>query len=146
MKSYGDILEFTEDRNADLMRAYRYQIRKARHIHAGKVAKALVNMPASRFWVSEKRARNVVGALIEGKDLPENMRPSKCEMFSEIYRRVLELRKARPEAPVLDLIREVIYSPAPKFYMLPRSAMHIIYKIKKGHHNDSLKNRYTFSR
>lgn len=136
MKPYGSILEFTRERNADLMRAYRYQIGRARHIRMREIGSAIVNMPASRFWVSEERATIVVSSLLSGRDLPETMRPTKCEMFSEIYRRVLELRKKRPTATIFQLVCEVVNSPAPKFYMLPRSAMDIIYKIKKGYYDE----------
>lgn len=141
MKPVGSILEFTRQRNEDLMRAYRHQISRARHIRMFDIARALVNMPAARFWVSEERAAIVVSAMIAGRDLPSNMRPTKCEMFSEIYHRVIRLRKRRPSAPLFDLICEVVNSPAPKFYMLPRSAMDIIYKIKKGFYDEFFRSR-----
>ena len=134
MKPAGSILEFTKERNADLMRAYRHQIRNARHIHLREIAPAVVNMPASRFWVSEERATIVVSSMLAGHDLPHNMRPTKCEMFSEIYHRVIKLRSKHPGVPVRQLISEVIHSPAPKFYMGPRFAMEIIYKIKNGYY------------
>ena len=139
MKPYGSILEFTRERNEDLMRAYRQQIRQARHIRMRDIGAAIVNMPSARFWVSEERATIVVSALLSGRDLPENMRPTKCEMFSEIYRRVLKLRRERPKASVFELVCEVVNSPAPKFYMLPRSAMDIIYKIKNGYYDEFFK-------
>lgn len=69
------------------------------------------------------------------------MRPSKREMFTEIYNRVVALKKHRPDAPLLDLVAKVVNSPAPKFYMKPRCAMEIIYKIKKGFY-DKQKRRY----
>ena len=141
MKPYGSILEFTRERNADLMRAYRHQIRQARHIRMRDIGAAIVNMPAARFWVSEERATIVVSALLSGRDLPENMRPTKCEMFSEIYHRVLKLRRERPKASVFELVCEVVNSPAPKCYMLPRSAMDIIYKIKNGYYDEFFKTR-----
>lgn len=146
MKPYGSILEFTRERNADLMRAYRHQIRRARHIRMKDIGAAIVNMPAARFWVSEERATIVVSALLSGRDLPGNMRPTKCEMFSEIYHRVLRLRRERPKASVFDLVCEVVNSPAPKFYMLPRSAMDIIYKIKNGYYDDFFKARTVLCR
>lgn len=105
------------------------------------IGAAIVNMPAARFWVSEERATIVVSALLSGRDLPENMRPTKCEMFSEIYHRVLKLRRERPKASVFELVCEVVNSPAPKFYMLPRSAMDIIYKIKNGYNDEFFKAR-----
>lgn len=141
MKPYGSILEFTKERNADLMRAYRYQLRCAGFIRMRDISVAVVNMPASRFWVSEERATIVVSALLAGRDLPDNMRPTKCAMFSEIYHRVLKLRKKRPAASVFDLVCEVVNSPAPKFYMLPRSAMDIIYKIKNGYYDEFFQKR-----
>lgn len=139
MKPHGSILEFTRERNADLMRAYRLQISCARNIKMKEIRAAIVNMPASRFWVSEERATIVVSDLLSGRPLPKNMRPTKCEMFLEIYRRVLELRKERPTATVYDLVSEVINSPAPKFYMRQRTAMDIIYKIKKGYYDEFFK-------
>lgn len=145
MKPHGSILEFTKERNADLMRAYRHQIARARHIRMKDIGAAIVNMPSVRFWVSEERATIVVSALIAGRDLPENMRPTKCEMFSEIYRRVLKLRKKRPLCSLSELVCEVINSPAPKFYMLPRSAMDIIYKIKNGYYDEFFKARSVVS-
>lgn len=141
MKPYGSILEFTRERNADLMRAYRHQIRKPGHIRMSDIGAAIVNMPAARFWVSEERAAIVVSALLAGRDLPHNMRPTKCEMFSEIYRRVIALRRSRPKATLFDLVSQVVNSPAPKFYMLPRSAMDIIYKIKNGYYDELFKAR-----
>lgn len=146
MKPYGSILEFTRDRNDDLMRAYRHQIGKARYIRMRDVGHAVVNMPAARFWVSEERATIVVSAMMAGRDLPANMRPTKCEMFSEIYRRVLRLRRRRPRATIFELVCEVVNSPAPKFYMLPRSAMDIIYKIKNGYYDELYKSNPIFSR
>lgn len=136
MKPHGSILEFTRERNNDLMRAYRHQIKRARHISMRSIAADIVEMPAARFWVSEERATIVISALLAGRDLPANMRPTKCEMFSEIYRRFLNLRHSRPHDSVYALVSEVVNSPAPKFYMLPRSAMDIIYKIKKGYYDE----------
>lgn len=145
MKPFGSILEFTRERNADLMRAYRYQIGRTRNIRMREIRNAIVNMPASRFYVSEERATIVVSALLSGRDLPESMRPAKREMFSEIYRRVLELRKKHPSATVFQLVCEVVNSPAPKFYMRPRAAMDIIYKIKKGYYDELFRKKPVIS-
>ena len=137
MKPFGSILEFTKERNEDLMRAYRHQINLTPHIHMKDVAAAVVNMPAARFWVSEERAAIVISALMAGRELPHNMRSPKREMFHEIYRRVLDLRKAKPDTPLFDLVCEVVNSPAPKFYLRPRAAVFIIYNIKKGYYDQA---------
>lgn len=76
----------------------------------------------------------VVSAMRKGKPILDTMRPTKREMFQEIYRRVDALREKYPDSTLFDLVMEVVNSPAPKFYMRPRCAMEIIYKIKKGYY------------
>lgn len=135
MKYHGCILEFTEERNKELMRAFRLAIEKQEHINIADISETIVNTPCSRFWVSEERAMVVVAALIKGKPVLEAMRPTKQEMFKEIYRRVIKTQQQQPELSLFQTIIKVVNSPAPKFYMKPRCAMEIIYKIKKGHYN-----------
>ena len=138
MKSPGSILEFTHDRNRELMSAFRKAIADRPFIDITEVSEAIVNMPCSRFWVSEERAMVVVTAMLKGKPILAAMRPTKREMFQEIYNRVLRLRASRPDAPISILVSQVVNSPAPKFYMRPRCAMEIIYKIKKGFYKKPL--------
>lgn len=123
------------------MTAFRETITKSKFIDITEISEIIVNMPCSRFWVSEERALTIVAALLKGKNILHTMRPSKREMFTEIYNRVVALKKHRPDAPLLDLVAKVVNSPAPKFYMKPRCAMEIIYKIKKGFY-DKQKRRY----
>ena len=137
MKYRGCILEFTHQRNDELMRAFREALDKRPFIDISEVSEVIVNMPCSRFWVSEERAMVVVSAIIKGKPVLDTMRPTKREMFQEIYNRVCLLRQQQPDAPLFDLVMDVVNSPAPKFYMRPRCAMEIIYKIKKGLYNDA---------
>lgn len=135
MKYFGSILEFTELRNAELMRAYREAISQCEVISIVEISEKIVNMPCARFWVSEERATIVCTAIMQGKPILDTMRPMKREMFLEIYNRVIELQKNDKDAKLCHLVRDVVNSPAPKFYMLPRSAMEIIYLIKKGHYD-----------
>ena len=132
MKYRGCILEFTHQRNDELMRAFREALDKRPFIDISEVSEVIVNMPCSRFWVSEERAMVVVSAILKGKPVLDTMRPTKREMFQEIFNRVALLRQQQPHAQLFDLVMEVVNSPAPKFYMRPRCAMEIIYKIKKG--------------
>ncbi len=135
MKYHGCILEFTDERNKELMRAFREAINKRAFIDITEISEEVVNMPCSRFWVSEERAMVVVAALIKGKPVLDAMRTTKREMFQEIYSRVQEYQKQFPDASLFELVLKAVNSPSPKFYMTPRSAMEIIYKIKKGHYN-----------
>ncbi len=131
MKYIGSILEFTRDRNADLMRAFREQLASARHVIMPEIFKMVADSPASRFWVSEKRAVIVISAMAAGKPMPR-MRSNKREMFEEIYRRFLIENKKNPQKTIYELVTKIIYQPAPKFYFTPRTVGEIIYRIKKG--------------
>lgn len=132
MKYHGCILEFTEERNRELMRVFKQLIDESAFIDIAQISQALVNSPCARFWVSEERATVVVQAIIKGKPVLDGMRPTKREMFLEIYQRVMGLRRKCPNETLFNLVLRVVNSPAPKFYMRPRCAMEIIYKIKKG--------------
>ena len=134
MKYHGCILEFTDKRNEELMNAFRKAIAERDFIDITEVSQVIVNMPCSRFWVSEERAMVVVAALAKGKPVLDTMRPTKREMFQEIYNRVTAIRETSNE-PLFDIVMRVVHSPAPKFYMRPRCAMEIIYKIKKGYYD-----------
>lgn len=131
MKHPGCILEFTEQRNKELMRAFRMAIQECTFIDIAKISERIVNTPCARFWVSEERAMVVIQAIIKGKPILNTMRPTKKEMFLEIYKRVNELQKQKNKKSLAQIISKVVNQPAPKFYMKPRCAMEIIYKIKK---------------
>ncbi len=141
VKYSGCILEFTDERNRELMRAFRQVLSQRKFIDIAEISQTVVNMPCSRFWVSEERATGVVAALIKGKPVLDVMRPTKREMFTEIFRRVMDIRKECDGLPLAIIVMRVVNSPAPKFYMKPRCAMEIIYKIKKGFY-EKQKRRY----
>lgn len=132
MKNFGSIFEFTHQRNADLMRAYRHHAALMRRIDARELGRRVVNSPSARFWVSAERATVVVSQLLRGLPVLQSMRRPKREMFEEIFRRYLSLRRSMPSARIIDVVAAVVDSPAPKFYMAPRSAIETIYKIKSG--------------
>lgn len=131
MKYLGSILDFTKERNADLMRAFREQLALARFIVMPEIFELVAQSPASRFWVSEERAAIVISAMLAGKKLPR-MRSNKREMFEEIYRRFLIERKNNPDKSVYELVTGIVSQPAPKFYLTPRTVGEFIYRIKNG--------------
>ncbi len=131
MKPHGTKFEYEEERNADLMRAYREEIAAVSYIRMPDIYHAIVNRPSARFWVSEERAAIVISAMMRGIPI-DDMRPLKREMFQEIYRRVLALKQRMPYESVCRLVFRVVASPAPKFYLTPGSAKVIICRIKKA--------------
>lgn len=132
MKSYGSVLAFTRERNAALLKAYIEQIDTVGFIRLSEIGEKIVNSPAPRFWVSEERAAVVVSAIMRGKPVLETMRPTKREMFKEIYRRVVALKKEHPDWKLCQSVFKVVNSPAPKFYMEPSSALERLFKIRNG--------------
>lgn len=140
MKYYGSILDFTQERNQELVRVYQEELSKAGYIVMLKIFEQVANSPCSRFWVSEERAAIVISTLLAGKVIP-NMRKNKREMFDEIFRRFLIVREQYPEKSIYALAIMVVNQPAPKFYMTPRTVGELIYRIKNGWYNKQF-NRY----
>lgn len=132
MKHQGCILQFTEQRNKELMRAYRRVIESSSFIDLSEISVKVVNSPCSRFWVSEERSMAVISAILKGKPILDSMRPMKREMYQDMLEIVLRLRNERPNDPLSDIVSDAVHSPAKKFYMMPRCSIEIIYKIKNG--------------
>lgn len=130
MKYVGSYFAYEQARNSDLMRAYETVFNANRGAKKEEIYKRVVEMPSSRFWVSEERAATIVLNIIKGDKL-ESMKPKKRLMYFEIYRRVMEAKKKDPDAPISYLTFDVVSSPAPQFYLTPQSAKTIISKIKR---------------
>ncbi len=130
MKPHGSKVEYEKERNDDLMRAYHRLIQDTDYICLAEVYRNVVNMPAERFWVSEERAAIVISAIMKGDQL-KGMRQTKREMFQEIHRRAMILKRQKPQMSVYDLAFNVVRQPAPKFYMTPGYARSIIFQHKK---------------
>ena len=130
MKQFGSSCEFAVLREADLLRAYFSCLGVCAFIKMPDIFRRVVNLPSSRFWVSETRASVVIAAIERGDQL-EKMRSNKREMFFEIYRRYQLLRSQFPTTPTSHLVGRVIEQAAPKFYLSPSSAKIIILKARK---------------
>lgn len=130
MKNFGSKSEYHKERTCDLLNAYFRYLKTCKHVSMPDVFKCVVNMPASRFWVSASRAAVVIASIMHGDRLCY-MRPNKREMFFEIYRRVIELRHSHSNWSIPKLIEAVIAQPAPKFYLAPGSARVLILKARK---------------
>lgn len=129
-KIVGSTLEYTEERITALMEEYDRYIASCEYIRMSEVFDHIVNQPCRRFWVSNIRAAVVVARMLKGCKL-KNMRPSKKEMFQEIFRRVCKMKEQFPSMPLFQLVAEVVAQPAPKFYLTASSAKIMVYKAKK---------------
>lgn len=123
-------MEYSKERTDDLMRAYEEYISTCNYIRMPDVYNNVVNMPASRFWVSDIRAALVMSAMMRGEADLDSMWPMRKEMYEEIYRRVIELRKKHPTLSTYELCSIVVQQQAPKFYLTAGSAKMIICKAR----------------
>lgn len=112
------------------MDVYHQLVSDVKYVCLPAIYRDIVNKPASRFYVSEERAAIVVGAMMRGVSI-DSMIPNKREMFTEIFRRAMDIRKEHPNMPILEVVSQVVRQPAPKFYLTPGSAKAIIFKAKR---------------
>ena len=130
MKRKGNKMIYADERIDDLMSCYFKYIRECPHINMNDVYAHIVEMPASRFWVSEKRASTIVYAISRGDKLP-SLRPLKRMMFEEIYRRCIKLQKRHPSLTLGQCCEIVVAEPAPRFYISAGSAKIIMSRIRR---------------
>jgi hypothetical protein len=142
MKHFGAKMEYADERVRDLMKAYDNYIANCSHIEMQTVYQTVVNMPAPRFYVSEKRASIVVSELLKGHPCRNKL---KNEMFTEICRRVMELKKSNPTLGITELCAIVVQQPAPKFYMAAASAKMLIIRTRKKWIKEKLKRLYLYA-
>lgn len=122
--------ECEQERNSELMRCYRQLLYSSKQIRRKEIFSKLVNMPCSRFWVSEFRAAIVLSDMFNGKDI-SGMRPNSQQMYNEIFRRACKLREQHPDMTYFLLAFHVVNQPAPCFYLTTNSAEAIISRIKR---------------
>ena len=132
MRLKGSIFLFQDCRDRDLMRAFRKQLSIcSKDDKLTDILIATVNSPSERFWVTEKRAFDIIVKIRNGDNLDWMKQENKKEMFFEINNRVsIEMQK-HPRISLKSAVENVIIQTAPKFYLTPKSAKVIIHKIKK---------------
>ena len=131
MKHPGAKAIYEKERNEDLMKAYREELAACSVVQMPDIYKKVVNRKTKRFYVSEERAAIVIAKMMKGDKL-YGMRDTKIDMYNEIYKRVVAMKKKHPDMSTYDLTFKVVQQPAPKFYMTPGSAKVTICKIKKA--------------
>lgn len=130
MKKKGSVVEFSGERDREILQCYRSCI-KERDVIDFTVYDDIVEMPASRFWVSEPRAAAVVSSMLRGDDIP-GMNSERRRMYEEIMRRVVILRDENPKMSLTRAVFNVVNSEAPRFYISAFTARSIIYRLQRG--------------
>lgn len=129
MKKIGSVVEFTPQRDDELLKAFKSQLHLLGTIPLQEIFTRAAMQPASRFWVSERRAMIVISKMIKGDQIL-SMNPKKREMFYEIFRRVKSMIKDEPGITLTEATFRAVNSPAPEFYLTPKSARAMIYRLR----------------
>ena len=130
MKHKGSRCDFTKERDADILRAYKEVISVRDNIGLLEIERRLLQSPSKRFWVSVDRAYNVILNMLNGKSI-SNMNSQKREMFQEIFRRFKIYSKEHPSLTKMDVIWNVCNQEAPSFYLTPKSMHVILHRVRK---------------
>lgn len=125
---------FIEERNNDLLRAYR-QIVRSSTLNTQKEALLMtINSLSSRFWVTAECATKAIYRLRGGDSLPE-MKKHRREMFLEIYRRYnsYKAKKEFINKSIIYICTFIVEEPAPKFYLTVSTAMKLFkHQVQKN--------------
>ncbi|MDE6296579.1 MAG: hypothetical protein K2L89_01925 [Muribaculaceae bacterium] len=130
MKKIGSVAEFGLQRNEELWLAYRRAIASSGVVSTDILYEMTAESPTSRFWVSERRASEVIGAMLRGISI-SFMTPLRQQMFKEIFSRFLSYREKFPKSTIYEATFNAVNSPAPKFYLTPKTVKILLYKIRK---------------
>lgn len=129
MKKKGSVIEFKQQRDKELLAAFRQQLSNLGTLPLEELFTRASLTPTSRFWVSERRAMIVVSQMIKGDRLL-TMNHKRREMFYEIYYRVKDLLQKNPAMTLTEAAFRAVNSPAPEFYLTPKSARAMIYRLR----------------
>ena len=130
MKYKGSICDFAEERDADLLRAYKEIISVRDNISFSEIVDRLSHSPSKRFWVSEGRAYRVILDLLKGKKI-DHMIPTRKAMYHEIFRRFKIYSNEHPSLTTMDVIWHVCNEKAPNFYLTNKSIITILSRVRK---------------
>lgn len=122
--------EYRDDRSRELLEVFNRELGTRLFESVKSVLERVVNMPSSRFWVSEERAFRVVSAMLRGKG-DGGRCALRREMYEEIARRCEALSESHPDWPLCVCVWHVVSHPAPKFYLSVESAQTIIAEARK---------------
>lgn len=139
MRKKGSVCEFTIQRDEELKSVFRRIFMSRKSVSAESLFGEVVMSEASRFFVSEVRAERMIR-----HHLKRGVWPVKSvlrrRMFTEIENRVMQVLASEgvciaisPDNVIVDIPRfrdvicEVVNSPAPSFYLTPRSCRTLLY-------------------
>lgn len=89
-----------------------------------------IKQPASRFFISEEEANKVINKLLSVGRI--DRKGNKARLIKDLFNTIIAITESNKSISKADAIRMAVNSPAPEFYLSPRSAMRIIKNSRKG--------------
>lgn len=142
MRKKGSVFVLEEQRNRDLLRAYREIITQQLEIdgqisNMSQILKKVVNSTATRYWVSTDRACSIIYRMHKGEQISWT-KINKRIFFDSLYQDFLRYKATSPDMPIKHIIEIIVMNPAPCFPLSPRVAGFIIHKTKKKCYEETL--------
>lgn len=131
MKHKGAVFEYKDDRDADLLEAYKREVVSNSIISLSEIAKKIAQSPTKRFWVSEERTLTVISAMERGDRLLR-MTKNKRDMFLELHRRYIIYKENHPDMTMREIVFRICKESAPRWYLSPGSILVLLSKARKG--------------
>lgn len=140
MKKHGSVCDYTKVRNAELASVFNRRLGEARAIDLLEICRLAAESPASRFFISEERAYELVIARRRLGHWPIRLR-HRIRMMEEISSRAEALLASGMESTLRDAVYAAVNSPAPEFYLTPRSCRTLVYATFRAAYLDALQKR-----
>lgn len=87
-----------------------------------------INSPAPSFFASERLAHRYVVCKEQGLPIPRMLKLNRAK-YEEIYSRYQKRRRIYPHLTISDILKKIIHSQAPRFYIEEQCAKLIIKKV-----------------
>lgn len=122
---------FIEKRDEDLHRVYDELRSRGVYSSNDELLEMVVNSPTKRFWVTVERVLDIVRLKRKGTLNLNHFTQTRRAMYTEIINRFEEIERENQTMHDMDKAIEVIYQPAPSFYITPQSAKVILCRSRK---------------
>ena len=129
MKKKNCCCDYTASRNERLRQEFLRRLgRNVRNLRV--IFAELATAPAERFYINEDRAYYIIKERIRRGEWP-SMLPTRRRMLELIYAGAMALREADPSLTLRQAVCDAVNSPAPGYFLTPRSIRTIIYENLK---------------
>ena len=126
MKKRNSFCDYIKSRNDSLYREF-VGLLGSKGSSLQSVFEMLAQVPAPRFFISEDRAFNLIKRFFATGKWPRTTLLTRRAMLSEIATRVRVLQAFDSSLSLKDAVFRAVNSPAPSFYLTPRSIRTILY-------------------